>query len=85
MPGIGPWTAQGALVISFQREDVALPGDLAFRKAVRAVYRLDHLPGEQEMIAIAEKWRPYRTLGTFYVYSAPLQPAPEAPVVAPRE
>ena len=83
VPGIGPWTAQGALVISFQREDVALPGDLALRKAVRSVYQLDHLPSEREMVAIAGKWRPYRTLGTFYVYSAPLQPAPQAPVAAP--
>jgi DNA-3-methyladenine glycosylase II len=83
VPGIGPWTAQGALVISLQREDVVLPGDLALRKAVRAVYQLDHLPSEQEMLGIAEKWRPYRTLGTFYVYSAPFQPAPAAPVVAP--
>lgn len=85
VPGIGPWTAQGALVISLQREDVVLPGDLALRKAVRAVYQLDHLPSQQEMVNIAEKWRPYRTLGTFYVYSAPFQPAPVAPVVAPRE
>ena len=76
VPGIGPWTAQGALVISFQREDVVLPGDLALRKAVRAVYQLDHLPTEQEMLGIAERWRPYRTLGTFYVYSAPFQPCP---------
>ena len=85
VPGIGPWTAQGALVISFQREDVVLPGDLALRKAVRSVYQLDHLPSEPEMLAIAAKWRPYRTLGTFYVYSAPFQPAPEAPVIAPLE
>jgi DNA-3-methyladenine glycosylase II len=88
VPGIGPWTAQGALVISLQREDVVLPGDLALRKAVRSVYQLDHLPSEQEMLAIAGKWRPYRTLGTFYVYSAPFQPAPPAPPapqVAPLE
>jgi DNA-3-methyladenine glycosylase II len=82
VPGIGPWTAQGALVISLLREDVVLPGDLALRKAVRAAYQLDHLPSEQEMLDIAEKWRPYRTLGTFYVYSAPFRPAPEAPQAA---
>src|SRR5512133_2584816 len=44
IPGIGPWTAQGALIIALQREDVVLPGDLALRKAVRAAYQLDHLP-----------------------------------------
>jgi DNA-3-methyladenine glycosylase II len=71
MPGIGPWTVQGALIIAFRREDVVLRGDLALRKAVKAVYQLDHLPSEQEVADIAEPWRPYRTLATFYLYSAP--------------
>jgi DNA-3-methyladenine glycosylase II len=68
--GIGPWTAQGALIIALGREDVVLPGDLALRKAVRTVYRLDHLPAEEEVLAIAEKWRPYRSLATAYLFSA---------------
>jgi DNA-3-methyladenine glycosylase II len=68
--GIGPWTAQGALILALGREDVVLPGDLALRKAVRAVYRLDHLPAEDEVLAIAEKWRPYRSLATAYLFSA---------------
>ena len=71
VPGIGPWTVQGALIIAFRREDVVLRGDLALRKAVKAAYQLDHLPSEQEMADIAEPWRPYRTLATFYLYSAP--------------
>ena len=32
IPGIGPWTVQGALIIALQREDVVLPGDLALRR-----------------------------------------------------
>ena len=72
--GIGPWTAQGALIIALQREDVVLPGDLALRKAVRAAYQLDHLPTQQEVLAIAEKWRPYRSLATSYLFSAAFEP-----------
>ena len=34
VPGIGPWTVQGALILALQREDVVLPGDLALRKAI---------------------------------------------------
>jgi DNA-3-methyladenine glycosylase II len=68
--GIGPWTAQGALIIALGRQDVVLPGDLALRKAVRTVYHLDHLPPEAEVLAIAEKWRPYRSLATSYLFSA---------------
>jgi DNA-3-methyladenine glycosylase II len=70
VPGIGPWTAQGVLLIALQREDVVLPGDLALRKAVQRVYQIDHLPTQQEVLAIAEKWRPYRSLATSYLFSA---------------
>ena len=75
IPGIGPWTAQGALIIALRREDVVLPGDLAFRKAVRAAYQLDHLPSQVEVLAIADKWRPYRSLATSYLFSAAFEPA----------
>jgi DNA-3-methyladenine glycosylase II len=77
IPGIGPWTAQGALIIALGREDVVLPGDLALRKAVRATYRLDHLPTEEEVLVIAEKWRPYRSLATAYLFSAAFEEAQE--------
>jgi len=70
IPGIGPWTVQGALLIALQREDVVLPGDLALRKAIQAAYRLDHLPSQQEVLAIAESWRPYRSLATSYLFSS---------------
>ncbi len=82
IPGTGPWTVQGALIIALGREDVVLPGDLALRKAVRAACQLDHLPAQQEVIAIAEKWRPYRSLATSYLFSAAFEPS-EAPPVAP--
>jgi DNA-3-methyladenine glycosylase II len=78
IPGIGPWTVQGALLIALQREDVVLPGDLALRKAIQTAYQLDHLPSQLEVLAIAEKWRPYRSLATSYLFSAAFEPA-EAP------
>jgi DNA-3-methyladenine glycosylase II len=81
IPGIGPWTVQGALIIALQREDVVLPGDLALRKAVQAAYQLDHLPTQQEVIAIAEKWRPYRSLATSYLFSAAFEPTNAPPAV----
>jgi len=83
IPGIGPWTVQGALLIALQREDVVLPGDLALRKAIQAAYRLDRLPSPQEVIDIAEKWRPYRSLATSYLFSAAFEPA-TAPPSPPR-
>lgn len=73
--GIGPWTVQGAMLIALGREDVVLPGDLALRKAVQAAYQLDHLPAQQEVLDIAESWRPYRSLATSYLFSAAFEPA----------
>jgi DNA-3-methyladenine glycosylase II len=79
--GIGPWTVQGAMLIALGREDVVLPGDLALRKAIQSAYRLDHLPSQQEVLDIAGKWRPYRSLATSYLFSAAFEPA-EAPPTA---
>jgi DNA-3-methyladenine glycosylase II len=70
VPGIGLWTVQGALILALNREDVVLPGDLALRKAVRDAYQLDHLPTPAEVLAIAERWRPYRSLATLYLFRA---------------
>jgi DNA-3-methyladenine glycosylase II len=75
IPGIGPWTVQGAMLIALGREDVVLPGDLALRRAVQAAYDLDHLPPQEEVLAIAEKWRPYRSLATSYLFSAAFESA----------
>src|SRR4030088_3288069 len=70
IPGIGPWTAQGVLLVALRREDVVLPGDLALRKAIRNAYELDRLPSEQEVLALAEKWRPFRSLATSYLFAS---------------
>jgi DNA-3-methyladenine glycosylase II len=84
VPGIGPWTVQGALIIALGRDDVVLPGDLALRKAIQAAYQLDHLPTQQEVLAIAERWRPYRSLATSYLFAAAFEQT-GAPPTAPRE
>ena len=70
VPGIGPWTVQGALILELNREDVVLPGDLALRKAMRDAYQLDHLPTPDEVLAIAERWRPHRSLATLHLFRA---------------
>jgi DNA-3-methyladenine glycosylase II len=83
IPGIGPWTVQGAMLIALRREDVVLPGDLALRKAVRNAYQLDHLPTQQEVLDIADKWRPYRSLATSYLFSAAFEAAGPTQVSPP--
>ena len=42
VPGIGPWTARGFLLIALNRPDVFLTGDLALRRAIQREYAFDH-------------------------------------------
>lgn len=65
--GIGPWTVRGFLIICLDRPDVLPVGDLSLRRAVRRVYDLDQLPGEEQLQQIAERWRPHRTLAVMYL------------------
>jgi DNA-3-methyladenine glycosylase II len=68
--GIGPWTAQGTLLVAFRRDDVLLAGDVALRKVIRDAYQFDRLPSEEEVLTFAEKWRPFRSLAMSYLFSS---------------
>jgi DNA-3-methyladenine glycosylase II len=70
IPGIGPWTAHGFLIVALDRPDVFLPGDLALRRAIKRTYGFDHLPTEDEMTQVAEHWRPYRSLAVSYLFAS---------------
>jgi DNA-3-methyladenine glycosylase II len=73
--GIGPWTAHGFLIFALDRPDVLLGGDLALRHAVQRLYRLDQLPTEAEMVELAERWRPYRSLAVSYLFASEFEEA----------
>ena len=70
VPGIGPWTAHGFLILALDRPDVLLSGDLALRRAVERAYGFDHLPTEDEMAEVAKRWRPYRSLAVSYLFAS---------------
>jgi DNA-3-methyladenine glycosylase II len=71
--GIGPWTAHGFLLVALDRPDVLLPGDSALRRAVERLYGFDHRPTEAEMVEVAERWRPYRSLAVSYLFASEYQ------------
>jgi DNA-3-methyladenine glycosylase II len=73
VPGVGPWTAHGFLIVALDRPDVLLSGDLALRRAVQHAYGFDHLPTEDEMVQLAERWRPYRSLAVSYLFASELE------------
>ena len=70
VPGIGPWTAHGFLLVALDRPDVFLPGDIALRRAIERAYGFDHVPSEDELMQLAERWRPYRSLAVSYLFAS---------------
>ena len=76
VPGIGPWTAHGFLIVALDRPDVLLSGDLALRRAVQRAYGFDHPPTEDEMVQLAERWRPYRSLAVSYLFASEYERGP---------
>jgi DNA-3-methyladenine glycosylase II len=66
--GIGRWTAEMFLIFVLSRSDVLPVDDLGLREAVREVYGLPHRPTAAEVTAIAESWRPYRSIATWYLW-----------------
>jgi DNA-3-methyladenine glycosylase II len=70
VPGIGTWTARGFLLVALNRPDVFLSGDLALRRTIRREYALDHLPTDEELIELSDRWRPYRSLAVSYLFAS---------------
>jgi DNA-3-methyladenine glycosylase II len=68
--GIGPWTARGFLLVALDRPDVFLSGDLALRRAIQRAYGFDHLPTEDEVAEVSDRWRPYRSLAVSYLFAS---------------
>jgi DNA-3-methyladenine glycosylase II len=77
--GIGRWTAEMFLIFHLGRPDVVSVGDLGIRRAVQIAYRMDGMPGPEELEKLAEEWRPHRTLACLYLWrsldSTPLEAA----------
>ena len=66
--GIGVWSAHMFLMFHLGRPDVLPVGDLGIRKAVQKHYDLAELPVGPAIEAIAEPWRPYRTLASLFLW-----------------
>jgi len=68
--GIGLWTARGFLLVALDRPDVFLSGDLALRRTMQRAYGFDHLPTEDEVAQVSDRWRPYRSLAVSYLFAS---------------
>lgn len=70
VPGIGPWSAHGFLLVALDRPDVFLTGDIALRRVIQRLYGFDHVPTADELVEVSDRWRPYRSLAISYLFAS---------------
>jgi DNA-3-methyladenine glycosylase II len=75
--GIGRWTAEMFLIFSLGRFDVLPVGDFGLREGVRRQYGLEEHPAKDELIDMAEPWRPYRSIATWFLWRS-FGPVPQS-------
>lgn len=66
--GIGKWSAQMFLMFTLGREDIFAPDDLGLRKALVINYDFEVLPKPKEAEKFAERWKPYRSYASLYLW-----------------
>lgn len=69
--GVGRWTVEMLLMFSLNREDVLPLDDLGIQNGIRNLYKIETQNKKElhrQMIAVAEAWRPYRTLACKYLW-----------------
>jgi DNA-3-methyladenine glycosylase II len=66
--GIGDWTADVFLIFALQRPDIFPIGDLAMVNALKEVKQLPKQTAKEELLQIAESWRPYRTIAAMLLW-----------------
>jgi DNA-3-methyladenine glycosylase II len=72
--GIGRWTAEMFLLFKLGRTDVLPVDDLGLRKAAKRAYRLRKLPTRDRFERLAEKWHPYSSISTLYLWRTTEKP-----------
>ncbi len=66
--GIGDWTVDVYLMMVLQRTDLFPLGDIALMNSIKEVKNLPKHTGKEEILLLAEKWKPYRTVAAFMLW-----------------
>ncbi len=81
LPGVGRWTAEMLLIFSLERPDVWPIDDLGLRKAATRYLGRDAPPDDAALLELGERFRPYRTFATWYLWKS--LNGPMTPGIAP--
>jgi DNA-3-methyladenine glycosylase II len=74
--GIGQWTVEMMLIFRLGRPDVLPVDDYGVRKGFLRTYGLSEMPRARELLAHGERWRPWRTVASWYMWRALELPTP---------
>jgi DNA-3-methyladenine glycosylase II len=66
--GIGRWTVEMMLIFRLARPDVLPATDYGVRKGFALVHKRDELPSPAELLDYGERWRPYRSIASWYLW-----------------
>ncbi len=68
LKGVGVWTAEMILIFTFLRPDVFPVGDLGVVRGIEGLYNDGEELTKAELLDLAEGWRPWRTVATWYLW-----------------
>jgi DNA-3-methyladenine glycosylase II len=68
--GIGRWSVEMLLMFTFGRMDVLPVDDMGVQEGMKRILNLEARPKKKEMEALAEPWRPYRSVASWYLWRA---------------
>ncbi len=68
--GVGAWTVEMFLIFRLGRPDVLPIHDLGVRKGWAVTYGKKHMPTPKDLLKFGERWRPYRTVASWYMWRA---------------
>lgn len=71
--GIGKWTAQMFLTFSLYRKDIISYSDLAIRRGIEWLYKLDHELTKKEFVEFEKRYSPYNTIASLYLWEITLR------------
>ena len=74
--GVGQWTVEMLLIFSLGRLDVFPLDDFGVRKGLKIAFGLEEMPSKRDMLALTDAWRPYRSIGTWYLWRLVSNQAP---------
>jgi len=76
--GIGPWTVEMFLIFRLGRPDVLPIHDYGVQKGYAITYRKRKIPKPKELLKFGERWRPYRSVASWYMWRAVQLAGPSA-------